>query len=73
MTKQEIDKLILAGEPLEMFFGSTKDIYSVGNYRITEKQFNEARKRFYGKLNFKINTGGFTRHIYTIKPQENEQ
>lgn len=67
MTKQEIDILIEAGEPLECFFGIRKQTYSIGNKRITQKQFDEARKRFEGKLEFKHIGGGFNTHRYTLK------
>lgn len=73
MTKKEIDQLILDGKQLEVFFGSTKNVYSLGDIRITQKQYQGVIERFKDRLNFKMILAGFTRHQYTIKPIDNEQ
>jgi len=67
MTKQEIDQLIEAGEPLEKQFMITSIWYLIGGKKITEKKFLAAKERFKGKLEFKFVEGGITIHRYTLK------
>lgn len=67
MTKEEIDSLILEGKPLEAKFFPRKIWFSLGGNKITEKQFDAAKKRFEGRLDCKADFSGLTTHTYTIK------
>jgi len=67
MTKQDIDNLIEQGEPLEMHFGIRKISHFLGFNSITSKQFDAAKKRFDGRLDFKHIGSGITIHRYTLK------
>jgi len=65
MTKKEINKRFENGEILTMSFGIRQNTYSIGDNRITVRQFDSVRKEYKDNLNFKADYGGFTRHYYS--------
>lgn len=67
MTQKEIDKAINEGKELKLVFYIRSRSFTIGTNRITEKQFDAARKRFEGKLDFTPIFSGLTTHIYKLK------
>lgn len=72
MVAKEIDEKINNGESLCMCFGLWgKNSFKIGDNRITEKQYDLARKRFEGKLVFTGDYGGLTKHYYKLNKPNN--
>jgi hypothetical protein len=67
MTQKEIDKAINEGKELKLIFYIRQRAYAIGTTKITEKQFDAARIRFEGKLDFTPVHSGLTTHIYKLK------
>lgn len=62
MTKQEIDKLFIEGNPIVTLFYMSGVKHQILTNSISEKQMQAFRKRFNGKYETKVNYGGLTTH-----------
>lgn len=67
MVQKEIIKKLEEGKQLIKTFGVKTDWYTIGEDRITSKQFDAVLSLYKDKLDFNGIYGGFTKHIYTIK------
>lgn len=71
MTQKEIDQKLKEGAEMIMFFGLLKSLVYINSnsnrFRITEKQFQAAKKRHEGNMILHCNSKGLTQHIYKLK------
>jgi hypothetical protein len=66
MKKEFIDTLLDDGRPLTRTFYTRNVGYSIGTFKITERQFDAAIKRHDGKLKLTQDHSGFGKHHYHL-------
>lgn len=68
MTQKEINEALVKGGLLALTFGTRyQRYYSIGESKITEKQFDKTRALFKEKLSMSIEQKGLTKHVYKYK------
>ena len=74
MNIEELVERFKNGETLQCYFGIKKNTHSIGNEKITQKQFDLALSQFKkSEIKFELIASGFTRHNYTyIKNTQND-
>lgn len=67
MKKEELQNLFISGKRLIRSVNTKKDYYTIGDVRITEKQFENLKLHFKGNWEGYIGFEGCVKHIYTYK------